>query len=52
MRPDISDDLVKRFREYLFKKHGSKRAGNAFGRGYGGITFDEALDELLKEVGY
>ncbi len=50
MRPEISDDIVSRLRDFMKSKH---RVNRELGvRGYGGTTVEEALDELLKEVGY
>lgn len=45
MRPKISDDTFRRMYEWYWSVH-RDRPGNP------GVDFNDALDELLNEVGY
>ncbi|MEM0143184.1 MAG: hypothetical protein QXL94_04435 [Candidatus Parvarchaeum sp.] len=54
MRPEISDETIKRLREYIKTRkteYASQKIGGKGQYGYS-YTVDDAIQELLNEVGF
>ena len=56
MRPEISDSVIERLKEWAINRKGTEHylgsLGVRGGEKWGRYTVEDALDDLLKEVGF